>query len=441
MFNYFISKHIFSATSLVFFLNIFSKIFSFFLIIFLTRHLGKEQIGVYFYIINIQSLVLLLSHLGIQHLIIRYLPKYLSENKKEIFNFILFCTVFVAIMTLLVSFILVNFLTINKDLYTLILVLFFLTSLNSIFTSILQAYDKVSQGIFLEFFIKNFLILIFVLIIFFYLSFISINFLIISLIFSNLIVSFFSILLILNNIKNFSVKNFFNFNKYLSSIFYFGLSVILISINTRLDILFIDYFFNKDLIAEYSIGLQILNVILLPLQSFLAVFYTKISKLIIKKKFNLLMMQINFLRMFFVIYFLLTLIISYFFLDQFIKIFFSTGYLNSSNIVLILLISNLIVSPFMFLNLILNITDKEKAVTFTFFLSLLLNILLNYLLVPKYGISGSATATLLSNAFTSIVIYLYFVKHNSWHKSFFSNFSRNFQNVQKNTFKFFKIFR
>jgi Na+-driven multidrug efflux pump len=95
----------------------------------------------------------------------------------------------------------------------------------------------------------------------------------------------------------------------------------------------------------------------------------------------------------------------------------------------------------MFLHLILNITEKEKAVTLALFLSLLLNILLNYILVPKYGILGSATATLLSNAFTSIVIYLYFVKHYSWHKSFLSIFTRNFLNVQKNSFKFFKIFR
>ena len=103
MFNFFFSKHTLSAASLIFLLNIFSKIFSFFLIIFLTRHLSKDQIGVYFYILNIQSIVLLLSHLGIQHLIIKNLPKYLSENKKEIFNFILFCVAFVVIMTLLVS--------------------------------------------------------------------------------------------------------------------------------------------------------------------------------------------------------------------------------------------------------------------------------------------------------------------------------------------------
>jgi Na+-driven multidrug efflux pump len=95
----------------------------------------------------------------------------------------------------------------------------------------------------------------------------------------------------------------------------------------------------------------------------------------------------------------------------------------------------------MFLNLILNITEKEKAVTLAFFLTLLINILLNYILVPKYGISGSASATLLSNAFTTIVIYIYFVKYNNWHKSFFKNFSRNFQNVQQNSFKIFKIFR
>lgn len=439
--NYFFSKHTFSTTSLIFLLNIFSKIFSFFLIIFLTRHLSKDQIGVYFYILNIQSIVLLLSHLGIQHLIIKNLPKYLSENKKEIFNFILFCVAFVVIMTLLVSITLVNFLTINKDLYILILVLYFLTSLNSIFTTILQGYDKVVQGTFFEFLIKNFLIVIFVLIFFFYFSYIDIFFLIISIILSNLIVTFFSIVLILNNIKNYNVKNFFNFNKYLRSIFYFGLSVILISINSRIDILFIDYFLNKDFIAEYSIGLQVLTVLLLPLQSCIAVFYTKISKLIIKKKFNLLMIQINFLRMLFIIYFLVAFILCYFYLGKLIIIFFSASYLNSSNIVLILIISNLIISPFMFLNLILNVTEKEKEVTLVFFLSLLINIFLNFILVPKYGILGSASATLLSNAFTTIVIYIYFVKYNNWHKSFFKISSRNFQNVQKNSFKIFKIFR
>lgn len=441
MFNYFFNKHTFSVTILIFFLNTFSKIFSFILVIFLTRYLSKEQIGVYFYIINIQSIVLLLSHLGIQHLIIKNLPKYLSKDRNQIFSFILFCFLFVVIMTLLVSLILVNFLTIDKDLYILILFLYFFTSLNSLFSTILQAYDKVSQGVFLEFFIKNFLILILVLIIFFYFSYININFLIKTVIFSNLIVFLFFIVLIFNNIKNYNVKNFFNFSKYLNSIFYFGLSVIITSINSRIDILFIDYFLNKNIIAEYSIGLQILTVFLLPLQSCVAVIYTKISKLIIKKKFNLLMIQINFLRLAFLIYFILAIILCYFFLDEFIKIFFSSSYLASAKIVLILLISNLIISPFMFLSLILNITEKEKILTYILFLSLVLNIFLNYFLVPKYGILGSASATLLSNVFTTIVIYLYFVKHNSWHKNFLKNFTKNFQNVQKNSFKVFKIFR
>ncbi|MGF6953421.1 O-antigen/teichoic acid export membrane protein [Neobacillus sp. B4I6] len=94
--------------------------------------------------------------------------------------------------------------------------------------------------------------------------------------------------------------------------------------------------------------------------------------------------------------------------------------LNSSSIVEILLGSKFregsVIVPITIIGIILwnfamyghkghEITGKTKMMMFFVFLSVFINIILNFLLVPKFGYVGAAIATLLANASYPILIY------------------------------------
>ncbi len=61
----------------------------------------------------------------------------------------------------------------------------------------------------------------------------------------------------------------------------------------------------------------------------------------------------------------------------------------------------------------------------------IINIVLNYILIPKFGIIGAAIATSTAVILDNLVIYLLAVKYIGVHASIFSNFTLNFSNRKK----------
>ncbi|ASJ16035.1 peptide-binding protein [Thermococcus chitonophagus] len=86
-----------------------------------------------------------------------------------------------------------------------------------------------------------------------------------------------------------------------------------------------------------------------------------------------------------------------------ISIFLGSKFLPSIPVLKILGIA----VPFMFLNSLIgslmNATGKELEFTKIVGFTALLNVVLNYILIMKYGVSGAATATVISQAFVTIV--------------------------------------
>jgi O-antigen/teichoic acid export membrane protein len=55
---------------------------------------------------------------------------------------------------------------------------------------------------------------------------------------------------------------------------------------------------------------------------------------------------------------------------------------------------------------ILNMTNNQKSVKNIFILGFLLNVILNLFLIPKYGIEGAATSSLITNIVVNIVFVI-----------------------------------
>lgn len=61
----------------------------------------------------------------------------------------------------------------------------------------------------------------------------------------------------------------------------------------------------------------------------------------------------------------------------------------------------------------MNMTGHQKVLQYAAIMAAAINIILNYLLIPKYGITGAAIATAIAGAFWNIVCVLYLkLKHN-----------------------------
>ena len=81
---------------------------------------------------------------------------------------------------------------------------------------------------------------------------------------------------------------------------------------------------------------------------------------------------------------------------QIILLLFGQEYLSGSSALQILTIGNFLLYLFISSNEILTILKKTKLIFFNIFIGFILNIILNYFLIPKYGINGAALATSIS---------------------------------------------
>jgi len=87
---------------------------------------------------------------------------------------------------------------------------------------------------------------------------------------------------------------------------------------------------------------------------------------------------------------------------------FGTEFLSGSNVLIVLCFGQLIISLSGSVAIILQMTGNQKAYQYMVFMALILNIILNFILTPVYGVNGAAVATVISIASWNItgIIYL-----------------------------------
>ena len=115
----------------------------------------------------------------------------------------------------------------------------------------------------------------------------------------------------------------------------------------------------------------------------------------------------NLLELYF--YSTLPILIILFLLPEFLLSFFGAEFTIAKNTLLILLVGQVGNAMSGSVGYILQMTGNEKLFQNILTLALLLNIVLNFLLIPKYGIIGVAIASSMYvfGILTSVYIYIY----------------------------------
>lgn len=371
---------------------------NFVLFVFLARYLGPSEFGILNYLLALVFLFTSLSSLGINPVLINTLIKdkkntnnnllinsYILRFFASLFGYFIFISfiIFLHSKNIYLNYALIIGLTIIIKSYEILFSYFESKSLSK--------YIVISQS--LSLLIIS--ILIFILIsLDFSIIYIYYCFLIDSLIIFSLINFFY-----FRNIKKFTfLINLKIIQKTLNKSFPVLLSIISIVIYMRIDQIMINLLLSENDVGIYSVSVRIVEIFhFIP--KIIMVSYLPV--LLISKKYNKELIKINSSL------FKISLVIIFFILiaGKFITlILFGQMYLESVLTTTILSFS-LIFVFFGVINEHWYITKNlQKYYALNVFLGALTNVILNYFLIPIYGISGAAYSTILTYLF---IIFLF----------------------------------
>ena len=368
----------------------------------MSQHLSIQDYGIWSLFISMIGLVLTFSSLSLMYSSQVIFPtKKRSELDKELTHIALFkisITIFIGLLFLVYMMYQNLFETFIIQLFVLFLL--FRTIADLVF-GLLRALLKVKEQVFFLFF-ESFLIIFFL--------FINIQF--ISSSTESAITSFLIAEVIASLYGYYLLKGHLNFTKFDFSLIkpYLAIGIPLIPfafmdlIINAMTPLFIKLYSSLDQVAFYSIAQKVAMIITIP-SSILNNIYTQyLSKSYQKSKTEML----NTLKKFFFLYFvsiLMMAIILFYFGKNIIVFISSERYLDSFNMMLLLLLANIFVIFSSIFTSIFAVMKKTKLISVIWIGVLFIYIVLSIVLSQYYQVQGAIYAILISFGigFTSIV--------------------------------------
>ncbi|WP_044736779.1 flippase [Geobacillus kaustophilus] len=355
-----------------------------------TRLYGAEIFGQYTYAFSIVTLLMIFAKAGFDNSLIYYIPKY----KDKYISLSFFVNIIISIILVFVA----NFF-INEWFVKLMLPLIWLVSMEQLFFSIYRANDNIKGYYFINGFLSM-LIRILLVILFYFIferNFISIALAIyISFLFSNLIYFY-------QNKKRFKkVVYDKGFIKYSFSLV---LAAVMGVAMDRIDIVMLGTMTDMRSVGIYQISVQVANVIFMILVIFDTVFGPQISKLYHNGKYKeLKRLYVQSTRLLGLLSFIIIIILSVF--SKHILLLFGKEFVDGQMALILRGIGQFINVAVGSVWLMLAMTGNPKWHIYANFIAFTLNIILNYLLIPKYGVNGAAFATMTSMILVNIIGYI-----------------------------------
>ena len=187
-----------------------------------------------------------------------------------------------------------------------------------------------------------------------------------------------------------------------------ALSAIAYFIMQSIDIIILSIYEGFDQIAYYSVSVKLAMLTTLALMSVNIVIAPRIAEIYENQKMQKLQMLIKHSTRIIFLISICVLSVLFFFSEEILGLF-GQGYVIANNALLFLLASqffNAVSGPGA---IYLNMTGRQKTLNKILVSALIINISLNFYLIPTLGINGAAIATLVSliiwNTITTVLIY------------------------------------
>jgi len=418
--NYVLKR--FAKGSLIFFIGILlSKIATYLYKAIVARTFGQEVYGLFSLAIMIASLLVSILSLGLQNGLLRYISLYRGKGETEkiqsIIQFSLNIILPVSFIGGVLLFIFsgplsVNLfhnsnLTIFLQWFSIFIPIFVFAGTFHVITI---AYEKVGWYSFIGNILSPLTQVIFLVILIFFglkteaitISY-NLGFLVIFL--AAFFVSKYTIKDIFNKPK-IEKKEKFEINKKLFSyswpIIFLGLATVFFS---SIDSFAIGYFKNASEVGVYNAAIPISCFLLIIPSLFLQLFLPIITKEYSRKNFNLIKKISKQIGKWIFTLNLPVLIIMALFPGAVINLLFGSGYIQAETSLRFLSIGLFFYSIFQVSENLLSMKGKSKLILFNLSIAVIVNIVLNLILTPKYGINGAAFSTMISYIFLGLLSF------------------------------------
>jgi|GEM_PF-3083850 len=171
----------------------------------------------------------------------------------------------------------------------------------------------------------------------------------------------------------------------------------------RLDTLMLAYFHNNHEVGLYSIAFKLASLMMFLIIPFNSVLVPRISHAYWNQQFSILKGLIKRGAQFMFWSAIICFAVICFFSELILSLF-GTDFINAQNALIFLSIGFFFNALHGMGEHLLNISGNEKLLSRIFSFGLLLNIILNYLLIPKYGAEGAAFASMCSMALWNFLV-------------------------------------
>ncbi|MBD3311197.1 MAG: oligosaccharide flippase family protein [Candidatus Magasanikbacteria bacterium] len=382
------------------------KVVSFVYFTLIARMIGAEGMGKYFLALSFTTIFVVFVDLGFSNVLVRESAKY-KDKAQEYFSNVLAVKFFLGLFTYIALLITVNILEYSTEVKNLIYlsgVTMLFDSLHLSIYSIFRAFGKLkyeaigivgSQILTLlmgSFFLFSGYPLIFLILAFTIPSFINVCFAAVFL------------------YREYKIKLLPKYNKkiflYLGSIAIpFGLAAIFSRVYTYIDSVMLSKMAGEAAVGWYSIPHKIVQAFLFIPGALVAVIYPRFSELFIKDKKRLAYVFERSFKYLLIIAMPIAVGIVVLAKDIIVHIF-TEEYLNSVLPLQILIVGLIFSFTALLIGSFLNACNRQVAQTTIAALVMVVNIVLNLILIPIYGIVGAAISALVGNILLVKIGYL-----------------------------------
>ena len=395
----------------VFFIRVFASGLGFLFQIMLGRILGIDNYGMYTIFVTYINFMCLFTVLGLDNSLIRAVARIKVDYKKDLLKKTILNSIIYFVIFLMLSILCKNLIkqlvgVIDIKFYLLLYITLFVKTMASIMDGYYQGEKRIVIDIVISSLLLNLLkIVLFILI---YMVYNDVYSAIISYLFSEFLCLIFRIYIYIkekksdekNNVKykEYSLEKYKEFLRYS-----FSLSLIA---GTSILVQSIDKLMLNSMMGKYSVGLyrtaeNYVNLISMFASTFI-VFWPVMSELYYEKKIKLLNEIFGYIckiLSFMSIPVILVVIIY----SKELFLLFGKEYVNGNSILVVLLIGIIVDTLAGPVGALLNMTNYAKYNLIDMVGLTILNIILNFILIPRFGVIGAAIATSLSNIIINFI--------------------------------------
>ncbi len=410
----------------VFVVIILSNLFNYIYRVVIARQFGPEIYGIFSLSLIVLGIFVSISSFGLIDGLLRFIPFYRGKKQINKIRYLIKRTVIILSISGIVSavalFLLAPFISINlfhtgkMTIFLQILSICIpLTLLSSAFLIVIRSYEKIGWYSFISNVVQSLTKLLMLgVLIFIGIGENSITFSYTFGLLSMLVISYIVCKYSLPFLFGSHSLNKKQKSKILKEIFIYSLPIIFLSLINNIyywtDSLLIGFFMNPTAVGFYNVATPIVGIIAIIPSMFEQLFFPLITRYFSQKK-NLALTEITKQVGKWVFILIVPIfVIIFLFPGAIINFFFGQEYLSAQSALKILAVGGFFSSFTLLFSDLIYIVGKSKIVLINTILTLMLNIILNVILIKKYGIDGAAWATTI--VWVILCVFLLFeIKH------------------------------